>query len=902
MPLYQPTNIFPSSFAGVGGGVIDVTQPLTVSWQVNGSSALTYYQIQIYENTTASNLVYNSGQTAVNPPFFGVTSTGEVQYFTVPIQPTALSGLSNGFSSGYKMVITQWWNGGNIQQTSPSFFITRLSPTLSITPTPGTVTGRSATFTADYTQAQGDTLDWFRWMLATVDDLDNPIEDSGNIFGTEDIQVTYDGLFTNTQYAVRCMIQTESGQQADTGWKPFNVTYTVSDLDGYVTACNSPLEGIVVQWPKISYIPGTADGTYNIAGWDLNLPAGSSITWNERNGDSLDISDPWTLGWSGVIPTGGTYPIWSASGDNHTLTFSISQKVITLALDENVLAQHEITGIVPSYSIRMVLTPREIHVYYPIATGGLFPSPTLYPSSTLYPMAVSFTWEAWTYPLTWVQPDIESITLHGQQICNWISVIGGEISASDLSSWLTDFSFEPSWDLNTWFLATFNGTGLNGGNITPGADAISGAAIYRLKTGDKKLTHIADVDIGTSIIVDEGFRNQNEYTYYVFVLGSSTYVSAPLISNAITPMFWNWTVLDCTEDSDGVYHLEAAHLFTNSVSTDSISNNNTPQMLQNFTPYPLRQPTSYNYNSSTLTGYIGIVDMNANKYLDTVDRAQALWSLSVSQSPKFLRDRKGNLWAIQTSAAITMQTGDVQVQQPYFGSLPWAEVAPTDGASIIATPSDDSWDSVTGHPPTTQTVAQIVVTAPSGATVAITNGEITYSQTCYGFFVYRPPVYGEWTANVRIGSLYDSKTVNVTEPLTYYIGLVPIYISASLIVSGPSGTFVTVTNGTLTYSGTIIYTPISNPVITDTQTGTSYEICTENGVLVLYTSYGGDAQSVVMKDLGTGINYRLMVENAILKIEETNQSEFDEVVLSDTQNQQKYELIIENAILSLLEQ
>lgn len=902
MPLYQPTNIFPSSFAGVGGGVIDVTQPLTVSWQVNGSSALTYYQIQIYENTTASNLVYNSGQTAVNPPFFGVTSTGEVQYFTVPIQPTALSGLSNGFSSGYKMVITQWWNGGNIQQTSPSFFITRLSPTLSITPTPGTVTGRSATFTADYTQAQGDTLDWFRWMLATADDLDNPIEDSGNIFGTEDIQVTYDGLFTNTQYAVRCMIQTESGQQADTGWKPFNVTYTVSDLDGYVTACNSPLEGIVVQWPKISYIPGTADGTYNIAGWDLNLPAGSSITWNERNGDSLDISDPWTLGWSGVIPTGGTYPIWSASGDNHTLTFSISQKVITLALDENVLAQHEITGIVPSYSIRMVLTPREIHVYYPIATGGLFPSPTLYPSSTLYPMAVSFTWEAWTYPLTWVQPDIESITLHGQQICNWISVIGGEISASDLSSWLTDFSFEPSWDLNTWFLATFNGTGLNGGNITPGADAISGAAIYRLKTGDKKLTHIADVDIGTSIIVDEGFRNQNEYTYYVFVLGSSTYVSAPLISNAITPMFWNWTVLDCTEDSDGVYHLEAAHLFTNSVSTDSISNNNTPQMLQNFTPYPLRQPTSYNYNSSTLTGYIGIVDMTANQYLDTVDMAQALWALSISQSPKFLRDRKGNLWAIQTSAAITMQTGDVQAQQPYFGSLPWAEVASTDGVSIIATPSDDSWDSVTGHPPTTQTVAQIVVTAPSGATVAITNGEITYSQTCYGFFVYRPPVYGEWTANVRIGSLYDSKTVNVTEPLTYYIGLVPIDISASLIVSGPSGTFVTVTNGTLTYSGTIIYTPISNPVITDTQTGTSYEICTENGVLVLYTSYGGDAQSVVMKDLGTGINYRLMVENAILKIEETNQSEFDEVVLSDTQNQQKYELIIENAILSLLEQ
>lgn len=902
MPLYQPTNIFPSSFAGVGGGVIDVTQPLTVSWQVNGSSALTYYQIQIYENTTASNLVYNSGQTAVNPPFFGVTSTGEVQYFTVPIQPSSLSGLSNGFSSGYKMVITQWWNGGSIQQTSPSFFITRLSPTLTITPTPGTVTGRSAAFTADYSQAQGDTLDWFRWMLATTDDLDNLIEDSGNIFGTEDIQVTYDGLFTDTQYAVRCMIQTESGQQADTGWKPFTVTYTVSDMDGYVTACNSPLEGIVVQWPKISYIPGTANGTYTIAGGNLNLPTGSSISWSERNGNSLNISTPWTLGWSGIIPTGGTYPIWSISGDEHTLTFSIASKIITLALDEVVLAQHEINGIVQGYTIRMVLTPREIHVYYPVATGGLFPSPTLYPSTTLFPMSVSFEWDTWTYPLTWVQPSIENITLYGQQICNWISVVGGEVSATNLSQWLTDLSFEPDWDLDTWFLATFNNTGLNAGNITPTNDTISGAAVYRLKSGDQKLAHIADVDIGTSMIVDEGFRNQNEYTYYVFVLGSSTYVSAPLISNEINPMFWNWTVLDCTQDENGVYHLSAAHLFTNSVSTDSISNNNTPQMLQNFTPYPLRQPTSYNYNSSTLTGYIGIVDMAANRYIDTVDMAQTLWNLSVSQSPKFLRDRKGNLWAIQTSAAITMQTGDVQAQQPYFGSLPWAEVAPTDGVSIISTPDDDSWNNVTGEPPVSAPVAQLVVTAPVGSTVVLTNGEITYTQVCYGFFEYTPPQYGEWTASVRIGSMYASQTVDVVAPLTYYIGLVPINISANLRVYGPSGTFITVTNGDLTYSGTIIYTPLSNPVVIDSQTSASYEICTENGVLTLYPSYGGDAQTVVMKDLATGTNYQLIIESAVLKIEETDQSMFDEVILSDTENQQEYKLIIENTVLSLLQQ
>ena len=119
---------------------------------------------------------------------------------------------------------------------------------------------------------------------------------------------------------------------------------------------------------------------------------------------------------------------------------------------------------------------------------------------------------------------------------------------------MTNFEFEPSWTLDTWFLATFNGTGINGGNITPSGDSITGAAVYRLKKGDRRLQLVANVGIGSSTLVDEGFRNQSTYTYYVFVLGTNTYVSAPLISNPVTPMFWNWTVLDCSVDSNGTYH------------------------------------------------------------------------------------------------------------------------------------------------------------------------------------------------------------------------------------------------------------------------------------------------------------------------------------------------------------
>lgn len=386
--------------------------------------------------------------------------------------------------------------------------------------------------------------------------------------------------------------------------------------------------------------------------------------------------------------------------------------------------------------------------------------------------------------------------LYGEQRCDYIMVSGGEVSGALLGDLLTNFEFEPSWTLDTWFLAIFNGTGINGGNITPSGDSITGAAVYRLKKGDRRLQLVANVGIGSSTLVDEGFRNQSTYTYYVFVLGTNTYVSAPLISNPVTPMFWNWTVLDCSVDSNGTYHLEEAHLFRNSVSTDSISNNNAPSMLQNFTPYPLRQPSSYNFKSSTLTGYIGRLDMKLNQYIDTVDMAEALYNLSVSNNPKFLRDRKGNLWRIQTNAAVSMQTGDTMVPQPYFGSFPWAEVGAADGISIICQPGDGAWDSTTGQEPDSgETVTKIVVTAPFGSTVTLTNGQESYTEVCYGYITYQPATPGDWTVTAMRDGSSASETITMAEGVTYYVGLVITEVYATLIIAAPSGTVITVSQG-----------------------------------------------------------------------------------------------------------
>ena len=759
MALYQPTNIFPSSFAGRGGGTVDAARPLTVSWQVNGNSAMTGYQIEIFQNTAASAQVYSSGKVNISP-FWGVSSTGQTRYYSMDI-PSA--GLVNGYSNGYKLQITQYWNGGSIQQLSPSYFITRAAPVLSIHSFSNPVTGRAAEFTAAYTQAQGDALDWFRWILCEAGHENEPLEDTGNIYGSGDIQVNYDGLFTGTNYRVRCLIQTENGVQADTGWTDFTVRYEVSDMRGYVEACRHPIEGIALRWPLVSYIPGAASGPHTLSGGVLNLPAGSSVTWNQRNGGELDITAPWTLAWSGFLPAEGTSPVFAIAPG---LTFHVAPRAVWLALNGADLWRDGMPGIVPELPMRLVVTPREVHFYYAAAEGGLFPETELFPSDTLYPDGGVYTWRRVRYPLTWVQPDIRGITLHGNQRCEWITAIAGEASDALLNELLTNLSYQPRWTLDTRFLAGFDQE-LNGGNITPIGDAVTGVALYRRKEGESRLHLVANLPIETSTLLDEGFKNQETYRYYLFVLGAKTYVSAPLISNAITPTFWNWTILK-TELENGAYHVKEVHVFRNSVSTDGITNNNAPELLQNFTPYPNRQPSSYNFQSSTLTGYIGRVDFARNRYFDTVEQADALRGLSVSQAPKFLRDRKGNLWRVETGGAVSFQTGDNQVPQPYFGTFPWVEVGEVGGASIICAEGD--WNGDAGVPDKTRHAA-IVVTAPAGSAVTIEqNGTVVLSRPYAGPITYFPS-YGIYTVTASNGFDEASKTVAVTEDVTYYVGL-----------------------------------------------------------------------------------------------------------------------------------
>ena len=131
MAIFQPSNVVPDMRSGLGLGTVDATQGLTVSWRINGNSALTSYSITVYANDAQSTQKYTTGQITTGCPAYGTSPTGDIQIFsyTIPAATLASNGITNG--NEYKLIIKQWWSANDsVTQSSASVFETRATPSL----------------------------------------------------------------------------------------------------------------------------------------------------------------------------------------------------------------------------------------------------------------------------------------------------------------------------------------------------------------------------------------------------------------------------------------------------------------------------------------------------------------------------------------------------------------------------------------------------------------------------------------------------------------------------------------------------------------------------------------------------------------------------------------------------
>ncbi len=696
--LNQPINVIPSVLSGVGEGVVDATLPLTVSWQVSGNTPMIAYQILIQQNDTDSTLVYDTDRVDLSNPFYGNDSKGNTQTFSaeeITAEDLSEAGIVNGYENGYKILITQWWGDSedeSITQTSPSYFITRATPDFSIFDFPPYTESnpykyKSKTFTALFEQEQGDTVKTIRWYLYEGQEA-NPSKlllDTGDI-ETQQLELQYDGLFPNNYYYLYAVVQTSNGVNVSAD-STIYVKYPLGQDVGEVTVCKPVGENYIqVSWSARSSIDGEASGDVDYENGSIHINDRDTLTYSP-----LNISDPWTIVWRGKADISRNFvDVLSIIGEENRAYITASNTSVTFTLDGNIICTEAITGhSVDTFTI--IITPTHYYIRQDTFVGGTIPRETLYPSQTLYPSEARDVKNLFDGEITYTQFPITSIVLDGDQTCDYVWIESGEISQSEIQRILGDTYYQPIADYNTMFLTSFDSETSTAYMSGSGGNGI-GSSIYRREYGKAVLEHVVDTDAGILSIRDYGAKARTQYQYYVFAIGIDVYAEA-FGSGSITPQYNNYTLIECIyDDTDGAYHVQAAYPFACNASLGAMSNNNAPNIMQNFTRYPNRQSVNTRYASGTLSALIGTVNQENATYTDSWELADKISAMSTSRNPKFLRDMKGKIWRVETSEAITTEINNGNVFIPIKMTIPWIEVGDADGASIVAVPSDPVYE------------------------------------------------------------------------------------------------------------------------------------------------------------------------------------------------------------------
>ena len=360
--LFQPSNIYPSTFSGIGAGTVDVTQDLNVSWQVNGDTPMTAYQIKIYQNDSGSTLMYDSGSVSVSPVFEPHDKYGNATYFTAIISAAALStaGIVNGYQYGYKMLITQWWGVSDyVEQTSASVFITRSTPTLAINTITTPVASNSLTITANYSQAQGDPISTVEWVFALAGSESTPIRKTGAI-STQVLSFDADGLITGNTYSIMCKVVTSTGMEASTGFVQFPVSYSSSSLGiNYQLAQLKNSSAVYLSWDDLgsnilSYPYTDTTKTTNGITFTVN-GEGDVVVTGTATADAYFTIAQGTLSQLGIT-AGHKFVITSGySGSKIVITETNSSNVVVSTIEGSDPLQYIATSTTNTLKISIVI-------------------------------------------------------------------------------------------------------------------------------------------------------------------------------------------------------------------------------------------------------------------------------------------------------------------------------------------------------------------------------------------------------------------------------------------------------------------------------------------------------------------------------------------------------------------
>lgn len=280
---------------------------------------------------------------------------------------------------------------------------------------------------------------------------------------------------------------------------------------------------------------------------------------------------------------------------------------------------------------------------------------------------------------------INKVELRGAQTIDYLWMTGTDVTTEEWLSILNRANYEPTWDINTEFLAKFN-ENLNAGNAPEIAcNTLEGWKVYRQDLNGSSLKYVKTLDPDDIFIVDYNVKWGQEYKYYLFPEYTKA-MGSPFVSNDVKACWTDWILLLCREEEGkkNEFAVEESFLFQLNTNSGQMNNNADVQVFKTYQRYPKVVKGQSNYLSgqlSSLVGYIGETDGEL-EYIEKLDMVDRLMRLNVDNRRKFLKDKKGHVWEVELTAPTSMEYMENVYRQPVTGSIAWTEVASTDNVSI----------------------------------------------------------------------------------------------------------------------------------------------------------------------------------------------------------------------------
>ena len=211
--------------------------------------------------------------------------------------------------------------------------------------------------------------------------------------------------------------------------------------------------------------------------------------------------------------------------------------------------------------------------------------------------------------------------------------------------------YKPGWELNTIMLASYkNKDSLLSASNYEVQNLITGYKVFREENG--VLYYIADTDSNTKNIQDFNTKANTKLLFYLYPKtkdsNGNLILSAPIISEPITPKWDGWNVIGLNKIGKNEYKPDMNNIwnFQLNVESGSIGDNVNRQLHETYSRFPRVMYGRRRYKEGSLKCLLGYISKNDCDYIDSVDMMDK-WDEFINNGEiKLLKTPKGQIFPV----------------------------------------------------------------------------------------------------------------------------------------------------------------------------------------------------------------------------------------------------------------